>query len=126
VDAKTIVLSLVMLGSILSLDAFYSGQAGNCVFGLTAEAQFWIHELEAPRLSYTKFQSLISRREVARNNIERVDWCATNFAGNFFSVKLRSDPNNYRVYTPSASSDDPFKRWESFAIPVLPGSVDEL
>jgi hypothetical protein len=117
-DAKTIVVSLVMLGSIFSLDAFYSGQVGNCVFSLSAEAQSLIHELEAPHLSYSIFQSLIARREVARNNIERVDWCATNFAGNFFSVKLRSDPNNYRVYIPSASSDDPFKRLESFAIPV--------
>jgi len=104
------------LGLIVSLDRAY--EAKELFSPVVAEATVWITELRAPHLAYSKFQTLIASEETAKSAIESVDLIDTNYVGKYLSVRLKNDPNEYRVYKPENCSDDPCKRLESYGIPV--------
>src|ERR1017187_5395640 len=103
-----------LIVSLYQVDRAYEAKEG--FSPIAAEANVWITELRTPHLAYSKFQTLIANKETAKSTIESVDLVDTNYVGKYLSVKLKNDPNEYRVYKPEICSDDPCKRLESYGI----------
>lgn len=114
-----IAFSFVALGLIVSLDRSYKADTGFSSLPLVfVGPDFYINELLAPRIAYSKFHKLIANKETAKRTIESVDWVDTNYVGKYLSVKLRNDSRYYRVRKPKICIDDPINLLESYGISV--------